>query len=75
VVRSSVFIVMFEFTFVMEPMGGRAPSRLESRMTDDRTFSLGPDREGTLPVGPPNSVAAGEGVGTVIGPYRLNRFA
>ncbi len=42
-------------------------------MTDDRTFSLGPDGEGTLPLGPTDPAAAGEDVGTVIGPYRLVR--
>jgi serine/threonine protein kinase len=42
-------------------------------MTDDRTFSLGPDEGGTLPLGPAGEAAAGEDLGAVIGPYRLVR--
>jgi len=43
-------------------------------MTDDRTFSIGPDDGRTLPLGPAGDAAStGEDVGTVIGPYRLLR--
>jgi non-specific serine/threonine protein kinase/serine/threonine-protein kinase len=42
-------------------------------MTDDRTFSLGPDDARTLPTGPEGAPSAPEDIGTVIGPYRLVR--
>ncbi len=42
-------------------------------MTDDRTFSLGSDGEGTLPLGPTDPATTGEDVGAVIGSYRLVR--
>ncbi|MDO9693738.1 MAG: tetratricopeptide repeat protein [Candidatus Latescibacteria bacterium] len=42
-------------------------------MSDDRTFSIGPDDDCTLPLGSAGGGAAGEDVGTVIGPYRLLR--
>ncbi len=42
-------------------------------MNDDRTFSIGPDGDQTVPIDPDGGKAAGEDIGTVIGPYRLVR--
>jgi len=42
-------------------------------MPDDRTFSVGPDDDRTLPPGPGGAAAAREDIGDVIGPYRLVR--
>ncbi len=42
-------------------------------MNDDRTYSLGPDDDRTLPLGPAGGGAPGEDVGSVIGPYKLLR--